>query len=166
MTSASPSQMTARNMNSFTLEQNPISANIVKSALTLPQFIKTMKVQKAYQCKYCDKCFRLPSYCMRHEVIHAEVKSHQCKHCDKRFYWSKECKQHELSHRGVKPYNCQFCDNCFRRSPDRKCHELTHTGIKPHKCKYCNMYFTRRPSCEKHELKHRHETVSDVKVLS
>ena len=108
-----------------TMSKTNASARV--SNPTLSKYVKCKK--KEYKCKYCEKCFRQPSHCKRHELTHTGEKPYQCTHCNKCFGQSSHCKRHELTHTGGKPYQCKHCDKFFSQSSNCKCLKCTHTGV-------------------------------------
>ena len=41
--------------------------------------------ERSYQCRHCNKAFRLKPRLMCHQIIHTGEKPYQCSQCDKAF---------------------------------------------------------------------------------
>ncbi|XP_063959606.1 zinc finger protein 892-like [Lytechinus pictus] len=72
--------------------------------------------KKGYACDICKKIFSLPSFLLRHQIVHTGEKAFSCQHCGKRFGQKASLQRHEQTHGRNQPYMCNECGDGFSSS--------------------------------------------------
>ena len=121
-----------------------------------------------FQCKFCEKDFRVQRYLDTHiKVHHTEKQSFKCDNCDKTFTQKEHLKRHEetvhgqekkghLNLTGEKTKNtCEFCGTNFTRIDNLNEH-IKRAHLEENKiftCRNCEKKFDRKWNLKRHEQK-------------
>ena len=128
-----------------------------KKQETPSETIKIISGELPFECKTCNKRFKLKHHLKDHERIHTGEVPFKCKICSKRFKQIGHLKQHEIIHTGEFPYECKACKKRFNQISNLKRHERIHTGEVPFECKTCGKRFRQKITLIKHERIHTGE---------
>ena len=62
-----------------------------------------------------------------HEKVHSSERPFECKSCQKSFKISATLKQHLVTHTGKRPFKCETCHKSYKKSSALLEHEKFHT---------------------------------------
>ncbi|XP_040282542.1 zinc finger protein 793-like isoform X5 [Bufo bufo] len=115
------------------------------------------RVEKAFPCSECGKCFNFKSHLVEHQRSHTGEKPYACSECGKCYSQKSKVLKHLQFHIGEKPYSCAECGKCFTQKSCLVKHQRIHTGEKPFSCLECGRCFTLKPNLQKHLRTHTGE---------
>lgn len=98
---------------------------------------------KLYDCKYCDRKFRVKKSLIQHQNIHENKKPYNCQYCEETFFNNQAKLHHERRiHTFHKPYKCEPCDKSFYTKNEINVHtKRKHTRLLNIICDICNKGF-------------------------
>lgn len=129
--------------------------------------------ERPFKCGHCSKAFRVKSYLVTHQRVHAESVQHgrgrppnldSCNgkrvrgHTPRR---RSNLNDHLKTHTAERPYICDYCDKGFKQMAHLKEHLRIHTGERPYKCHLCPMDFKQSSSLTRHLETHTREMLSN-----
>ncbi|KAM4031537.1 uncharacterized protein ACNLHF_018961 isoform 1-T2 [Anomaloglossus baeobatrachus] len=115
---------------------------------------------KPHKCSECDMAYRTAADLLRHaRSTHKLEKPFQCCYCDYSSAEANRMKVHIRSHTGERPFTCTLCSFASTDAFKLKRHIRTHTGEKPYLCNLCQATFTQRNSLKMHILRKHTENV-------
>lgn len=119
---------------------------------------------KGFNCKFCQKTFKVVSALERHERVHTGQKPFKCDvaGCAKAFSQKEMLKRHKIIHLSIEdaPFSCNICDKKFRQKEPLRQHvnkahsEDAESQTHPFVCTICQKQFAHSSGLSRHLLIH------------
>lgn len=136
-------------IHSLTLDQK----NVLKYHMGCTSDGEKTKNQ-LYQCKICEKEYKVISKLNRHMIIHTKNSRFKCTKCSKSCTDNYALKTHERTHSDHKPYSCSYCKKKFSGLQNFKRHEKKHRNEKKFICNECGFQFLTKTELKRHGVTH------------